>query len=402
MLSYQKYMRSSHQGLHLFYFLIFFSVLSLGQSAWAVITIASGGGQQVIAGSPSAGIFFKVQDALGQPNTGATLSFQLVDPTGNPVTGGLSNSISVTDNAGLATTRLNPTGNVGNYTVTATLTTDMNQLASTNIVVVAGAATQLTIVAGSNQSITVGKNSGSITFKLTDTFNNPILGKSLHFTVQKPTGETSNNDVFPNTAITDVNGQVTTRLEAVQTPGIYTVTALLDTNNTISTSTTIEVTEALPQLPALGLGTALNSFYEIMETEANFYGGTSVNDGPFNQEVVVERDKDSVLIKGIIEVEPRHIGLKADIILLAIYSAVVPFTEQWFYIVDQFNNIILWDGDLATLVPFKTIESLSSKEVINMYGGTFAATGQLEVYFGYRLEDGLIVYNIMPMKILVK
>ena len=356
----------------------------------AAITVTGGSGQQVPAGSPSADIFFKVTDATGNPKTGATVNFSLIDPSGNPVNNGLSASSASINNDGLVSTRLNPTSKLGNYTITATLVSDTTQFTGINVVVVAGLPAKLTVTEGGNQTLPAGQSSANIRFKLTDAFNNAVAGQVVHFSLRNPNGEMGNDKLFLTEATTDINGQVTTRLEALQ---MDLVTATLATDETISFQVPVQIVEPVPQLPSLGFGMAYDATGAIIETTASFNGGTRVNDSEFNQEVVFNLN-DSIFVQGVINVDSRHIGQGADIIIVASHNPIVPFnTQQIFYMFSSDNRPEVWDGNLANLVAFSRINNLPKKLPLNLYGGKVGAPGLYQGYFGYRLDNGVIVFN---------
>lgn len=359
----------------------------------AAITVTGGSGQQVPAGSPSADIFFKVTDATGNPNTSTTVNFSLIDPAGSPVSNGLSTPSAPTSNNGLVSTRLNPTSQLGNYTITATLVSDTTQFTGINVVVVAGQPAKLTITEGNNQTLPAGQSSANIRFKLTDAFNNAVAGQVIHFTLRNPSGEMGNDKLFLTEATTDLNGQVTTRVEALNTEGSYLVTATLATDETISIQVPVQIVEPIPPLPNLGFGMAFDANGAVAETTASFNGGTKVNDGEFNQEVVFNLN-DSIFVQGIINVDSRHLGQSADIIIVASHNPIVPFnTQQIFYMFSSSNLPEVWDGNLAHLVAFSRVNSLPKKLPLNLYGGKVGSPGLYQGYFGYRLDNGLIVFN---------
>lgn len=359
----------------------------------AAITVTAGSGQQVLAGSPSADIFFKVTDATGNPNTSTTVNFSLIDPAGNPVANGLSTPSASTSNNGLVSTRLNPTSKLGNYTITATLASDTTQFTGINVVVVAGLPAKLTITEGGEQTLPAGQSSANIRFKLTDAFNNAVAGQVIHFTLRNPSGEMGSDKLFLTEATTDLNGQVTTRVEALKTEGSYLVTATLATDETISIQVPVQIVEPIPPLPNLGFGMAFDANGAVAETTASFNGGTKVNDGEFNQEVGFNLN-DSISVQGVINVDSRHLGQAADIIIVASHNPIVPFnTQQIFYMFSSSNLPEVWDGNLAHLVAFSRVNNLPKKLPLNLYGGKVGSPGLYQGYFGYRLDNGLIVFN---------
>jgi hypothetical protein len=384
----------NQKSLGFTYFLLLFSALCLSPSAFATITVNSGGGQQIAAGSDSQDIVFKVLDDQGNPNTGTTINFTLIGPQGNTITDGLSNNTATPDgNDGLVSTRLNSTGTIGNYAITARQATDSTQSATTNVIVIAGNAAKLTVSAGDNQTITQGQVSSNLTFQLTDTFNNAVAGEDINFTVRTPTGETSSSGLSSSTATTDSNGEVTTRLENSDTKGNYTVIATRAADTTMTANVLIIVTDARPDLPSLGLGMTLEANGAITDANAIFNGGTKVNDGEFQQEVVLTTN-DSVLIQSEITIDSAHVGQAADILVVAYYNPIAAFDTGGEYVmIDNRNAVLPWNGDPASLVSFISVNQLPAKQFVNMYGGTLPA-GQVRAYVGYRLiNSGLVIFN---------
>jgi len=351
------------------------------------IALISGGQQMVPAGSDSGAIVFQVTNKGGNPSAGVSVDFSLVDPLGESISpNGLTVETAETDQNGRVSTRLKGRGLVGHYTLTATVATDTTLFTGTSLVVVAGTAAQLKVIEGADQTMSAGHSSARIRFKLLDAFNNGIGGQVVDFELKTPLGQSGS--LSATLATSDINGEVTTRLMATNSEGIYTVTAKLASNEAVAASTTVLVTEAVPELPSLGFGAIFNSA-EAVETEAIFQGGTSVNQGAFSQEVLL-RASDSVLIKGVINVDPDHIGQAADILVVVGYQPVNG--AESFFMLDNQDAIPLWDGSPEHLVAFKNIERLPIFQVVNIYSGQLPS-GKLRIYFGYRLENGTIVFN---------
>ncbi|MDM8566326.1 hypothetical protein QUF74_11850 [Candidatus Halobeggiatoa sp. HSG11] len=367
-------------------------MLSLLQPAFANVVVTNGAGQSVPAGSGSEEIIFLVFDEQGNPVTGVSVNFNLINPEGNSENDAMTVTIADTDVNGQVSTSFKGSATMGNYTITATLATDASQTDTTNLVVT-DPPFQLTAIVGNGQLVTAGENSTNIVFELTDALGNVITNvQSVNFSMITPAGEVTNEGIFPQNSVTNVDGQTVVRLEPTDTTGDYTVTATLDTNNTVTGTTTITVLTPPPELPDLGTGVAMYAIGTNVPTTASFSGGTKVADATdFVQETELNAS-DSVFIRGIINVASSDVGKAADILVVAIY---VPtgIDTAYFYMVGSDNLPKLWkSGDMADLVTFTRIESLTENLSVNMYGGLLPP-GVLNVYFGYRLDDGTIVYN---------
>jgi len=385
----------SKNGLNLFLILLIFGGLSLLQPALAAITLITGDNQEIETGLDSTEMVFLVTDDEGNSNQGIAVNFNLVNPTGNTMSVGLSNFTDETDSNGRVSTRFHGAGIIGNYTITATLVTDTTQFANIHLTVVVGEPAKLTVSQGDHQTIIAGKNSADIWFKLTDAFDNPIVKKVIDFELKKPSGEMTYKGMFTVLATTDANGEAMTYLNATDIQGTYTIIATLPPDHILPTNATIDVIAPPPQEPSLGMGGAINKNGEPVETNAVFHGGTEVNGTDSNQEVVIAIN-DTVLIKGEIKVDSNHVGKSADLFILIGYKRLNE--PELIAMLDHKRVAHLWDGKLENLVSFKKIDNLSETPItLEIYEGSLEQAAELRIYFGYRLSNGVIVFNANQM-----
>lgn len=371
------------------------NIIVVANTANMSIVMISGGSQKVPAGSQPANIIFSVTDSQGKPSVGTTVNFTLLNPTGSSITqNGLTVYTAKTDESGQVSTRLNETGTIGNYTVTATLAANTSKFDGTNIVVVASTAAKLTVTAGADQTIYADKLSARIDFKLSDNFDNAVSKKVINFQEKNPDGEIADSGLSTIMATTDVNGKVTVYLKPTNATGIFTIIATLITDDTVTAEAIITVTEALPQLPSLGFGAAFNNKGEQVDSNAIFHGGTSVNDDDFNQELVLNVGE-PIVIKGLITVDSTHIGQSADIIIVVGYKLIELETVEVFFMFDNNRVIQPWDGILDNLLPVERVASLPKNQTVKIYEAQLeeGVVGRLRIYFGYRLDDGVVVFN---------
>ncbi len=379
-------------------------LLSLGFPAFAAITVSIGERQTIPAGSISEKVGFKVVDDLGNPSSGVTVNLSLIDSTDDPVLGSLSEKTADTDSTGQVFTKIESIEVADTYTFMATLATDETQFASTSMRIVAGRPTTLTATGGANQLIPLGQDSESIQFQLSDAFGNAIEDSAIFLTLVPQSGNTGKLTPSGGGAMTDDNGEVSTRLEATDTQGSYLIIAHSAANNTLLASAEVFVIDSIPDLPELGIGQAIDASGQSLETQASFTGGVSVNSTPKENvqpdDLVfiqgnVQHD-DLVFIQGIITPDNDHIGQTADIIVVASY---IPFAtteqeQQFLYMLNNRGKTIKWDGDIASIVAFRRNITLYETQMVNIYSSKFLATGTLDIWFGYRLADDTIVANI--------
>lgn len=156
-----------------------------------------------------------------------------------------------------------------------------------------------------------------------------------------------------------------------------------------------------------GIGQALKAKgqqVEILATEAAFLTrGALVND------IVKEKVQpdEVVSIQGLIRPDSDHIGQTADIIVGIMHTpdpSLKP--NKWFlYLLDNNGKPIelaetTWQGIMASEVVLKPDVTLSDTQAVNIYQSQLP-TGKVEIWFGYRLENGTLVFSNANYPILV-
>ncbi|EDN70369.1 hypothetical protein BGP_0056 [Beggiatoa sp. PS] len=150
-------------------------------------------------------------------------------------------------------------------------------------------------------------------------------------------------------------------------------------------------------------------------TDAMIVGGLSRYDvtnrqyGTFNRIISPLGAKAPILTAVTIKVDSKHVGKKADLIVAGIHTlpAGLPYAYpnggfQWYMLVgcstcpkgwkvQALSTVENTPFPLLTkpeLLPLKTIEQLPQYLTIEMFEGTFDTIGQLDMYVGYRVEEG--------------
>ncbi|BAP57706.1 peptidase C25 gingipain [Thioploca ingrica] len=145
-------------------------------------------------------------------------------------------------------------------------------------------------------------------------------------------------------------------------------------------------------LPLLGT-TAVNLQGKPLDTLTQTSGGIAINQGAFQQQVT-QKLTDSVTVKGQLCPDPDHVGQAAELIVYAEYRPLnSPESKSHYYMLDDQDQILPWDDDLANLVTFRKVV-LKAAQTVSIYQGQFPAAGLLNIYFGYRLPtSGLLSLN---------
>jgi hypothetical protein len=204
----------------------------------------------------------------------------------------------------------------------------------------------------------------------------------------------------------------------------------------------------LPDYPELGATFVFDGEGNVVEDlAAGLEAGIAVGGGEFTQEAEVTLMLDeagqpigeSVEISGILTPDPLHSDQTGDVIVIGLYVPEDKMEEDNcnpeigdFYMMEQSPNgycsadkaycnrranaedlanvfISLWDEQLANLsalyqdVPLSGPIVLSEESGNPLFKGNFEATGHLCIYIGYRLQEGMLVFNgDSPIKVHIK
>lgn len=165
---------------------------------------------------------------------------------------------------------------------------------------------------------------------------------------------------------------------------------------------TVTGLEEVPELPVLGETEARDANGKTITVKSELRGGVTVMNGKdYQKQATLKVALDAVDIVGHIDIDPQHVGQDADLFIYAIYQET-PTSEEIYLMRDGDGAIFLWNQQVTDLLPFRAAVKLASKEKITLYQGVLLGQGQLELFFGYRLQDGTVVHNGEPLIVTVE
>ena len=144
---------------------------------------------------------------------------------------------------------------------------------------------------------------------------------------------------------------------------------------------------------------------QAIATGSLILGGISKAGGSYLQESSVSLS-DKIATRGVIKVDVEDQGQQVDIIVAAIhYLDQYPEGFAWYMLDGCSTCVKIWPYDkrsagplLSELHPLKTVTALESYLVVDMYSGNFVYPGFLDIFFGYRTNNGKIVFNSSPIR----
>jgi hypothetical protein len=114
-----------------------------------------------------------------------------------------------------------------------------------------------------------------------------------------------------------------------------------------------------------------------------------------SQQKKVQQKKVDIL--GNVLTDVRHIGQKADILVVAAYTQLGA-TSPSFYMLDNHGTPLPWNGAMSSLVSFQDRTALAPVVPLPIWNNPLDILGNVRVYFGYRLlESGTIVYSALDV-----
>lgn len=179
----------------------------------------------------------------------------------------------------------------------------------------------------------------------------------------------------------------------------------LFTAATAAVGTTAAVAASCQAVPAIastkdGSVAAVDKNGAAVTVTTAFSGGISVNGGDYKQSDTVNKfETTPVKLVGIITPDAAHVGKVAEIIIAA--GATLPGTTAPLWFMMNGNAVAAWDLKLTSLAALKKNVTLTSPTTFTMYEGKFLAGGGLNVYMGYRLADGTLVYTLKTIDVVI-
>jgi hypothetical protein len=162
--------------------------------------------------------------------------------------------------------------------------------------------------------------------------------------------------------------------------------------------------QTVSQLPLLGLAQALDINNQFVETSTTFSGGVAVGTGAFENRVAVNRT-DTLAAEGIIAVDPKHVGEKADIVVY-VWVKLPEVGDTKLFMLTAEGKPQPWDNEVIHLLPFQQNVTLKPIQPLKLYTGQLDLSAIVQVYFGYRLSPNtkqmLLVVNNQPIDLQIK
>jgi 6-phosphogluconolactonase (cycloisomerase 2 family) len=164
-----------------------------------------------------------------------------------------------------------------------------------------------------------------------------------------------------------------------------------------------EVLPPKPLLPNLGRGmalvkesltpwqTRLNNCQALpCPLQVTFRGGSSLNGLDYYPQLTLPPYQ-YVNIRGEIDVAAEQVGQPAELLLVAAWKPLDSLEPERYFMQDSHGQMLPWDLNLAHLVARAAV-TLTPTQAVSLYTG-FLERGQIRLFFGYQLPDGVIVYN---------
>jgi streptogramin lyase len=142
------------------------------------------------------------------------------------------------------------------------------------------------------------------------------------------------------------------------------------------------------ELPDLGQSVSFSSENSSSDGQSYFRGGVSLHKAYHNP--LTLSTTQPVRISGQININPHHIGQKADMVIVAHWIPSVGREE--YFMQNSNGQIQSWDRNFAHLVAAQKQVTLSAIQEVDIYTGLLNV-GQFQIFFGYRLEDNTLFFN---------
>ncbi|MDY6991586.1 MAG: Ig-like domain-containing protein [Pseudomonadota bacterium] len=135
----------------------------------------------------------------------------------------------------------------------------------------------------------------------------------------------------------------------------------------------------------------VNALGQTIETQTCFKGQLNLlEEQPPNDTMFTEHEAEQLRVSAHAIVDPEHIGLAADILLVSVHTTL---TDERRYTRTQ-QEWILWDDQIASLPALQKLEALpETLDIAIPESNLTRSAGEWTHFAGYRLADGRVIHN---------
>ncbi|MDD2814686.1 MAG: hypothetical protein PHP00_02970 [Thiotrichaceae bacterium] len=171
-------------------------------------------------------------------------------------------------------------------------------------------------------------------------------------------------------------------------------------SSTVTPTYNFAPTTPVQRLPESSGAVARDKNGNILSTTAKFTSGISIDNATYLRKATV-KFTDKVGIHTKITHDSSDIGKQVNLIITASYKTTADSTPL-FFMLSEYTQIKAWDQKTSSLIPFTKLTASSSDLEISAYEGNFVATGILEVFIHYQLDDGTLKSATDPIEVTIQ
>jgi len=140
-------------------------------------------------------------------------------------------------------------------------------------------------------------------------------------------------------------------------------------------------------------GLRINTRGKIADSQACFTGQIRSSGKLQHNDVrLSQKQAQNVHLTMTLTVDPKHVGLAADILIVAFYDKADSQETQ--FLLRDAQEWVTWDGaDISGLPAAAHYQGAKQKEILIYEGDLSHLPGEFKVLVGYRLKEGSVIFN---------
>jgi len=137
----------------------------------------------------------------------------------------------------------------------------------------------------------------------------------------------------------------------------------------------------------------INSNGQLLAKVATLFTSRIITDNgeQANKTVLSRQDAKSLKLAMTVRLDAKHVKRAGEVLVAVAHTDE---KGQSFRYMKTAQGWALWDGQVENLQPLQSFKQLPEQIDLSVFAGDLSGgAGQFEVYTGYRLKDGTMVYN---------